>query len=77
VKYKIQKKNEACRIFVFDTFFQCLFPIEIYEIMDPSMLQERLEELVRTFRLTSAEICAVCHGLKKIDGFIVSDRNFR
>ena len=51
---------------------------DIYEVLDPTMLQKRLSDLTDSTRgVTDAELCAICLGLRRIKGFTANIDNFR
>ena len=51
---------------------------EIYEVLDPTLLQKRLVNLINSTKgVSDAELCAICLGLKKTAGFIANIDEFR
>ena len=51
---------------------------DIYEVLDPTMLQKRLSDIIDSTRgITDAELCAICLGLRRIKGFTANIDNFR
>lgn len=66
------------------TMLLCLYfskkvwkPDQLYDVLDPMALQQKLAVLLNKFFLDNREVCAVCFGLKRIEKFIAVQPDFR